>query len=246
MKINIMSDLHLEFSKGDMEGLPGGDVLLLAGDIGLAADFGTYIPFLERASNLYETVLMIMGNHEHYHGDFNKSADQIQQAIDSHELHNVHFLNDDTYELADDLVVIGSTLWSDIDRKYEWDIGRSMNDFRIVKNFDTKIARAMHYKHLDYIVGMMKHHSKKKIIVMTHHAPTMRCIAEFKGSALNSAYGTDLTDIIETYMPDVWIHGHMHNSWEYDVGETTIICNPRGYYGYMLNKEFDINLGVEF
>jgi hypothetical protein len=36
MKISIMSDLHLEFAP--LSGLPGGDVLILAGDIWLVRD----------------------------------------------------------------------------------------------------------------------------------------------------------------------------------------------------------------
>ena len=35
--------------------------------------------------------------------------------------------------------------------------------------------------------------------------------------------------IIKNSEIDIWIHGHIHTSSDYQIGKTRIICNPKGY-----------------
>jgi hypothetical protein len=46
---------------------------------------------------------------------------------------------------------------------------------------------------------------------------------------------------------DLWVHGHTHDSFDYRVGTTRVLCNPRGYArdGMVENPRFDPGLGVE-
>ena len=46
---------------------------------------------------------------------------------------------------------------------------------------------------------------------------------------LNAAYASDLSAVIESGRPALWVHGLTHDSRDYLVGETHIVCNPRGY-----------------
>jgi len=242
MKYNIVSDLHLEF--GTDVKLPGGDVLLLAGDIGLASDSYTYMDWLEAACKQYTEVVMIMGNHEHYHGDFLRSYTQIKEA--TKDIENYVLLENESHLTQDGTLILGCTLWSDIDPQYEAIINSQMNDYIIVKNLSTAVSRTRHKHSVRWLTDQLKNsEGLEKVIVMTHMSPTMKAPEEYRGNYLNSAYGTDLTKLILEWQPSIWIHGHTHTSMSYKVGDTPIRCNPRGYQGHALNPEFNPDFTVE-
>lgn len=245
MKFNIMSDLHLEF--GDLYNLPGGEILLIAGDLGLAKDPYTYIPFLDRESKKYDKIFFVMGNHEHYHGDFSTSYEKIQEAIE--DIPNVYCLENEAIVLDKETILIGATLWSDIDPIHEAEISSSMNDYHIIvnskKRLTTSDTKAEHYNSVKYLERIMKENKDRNIIVMTHHSPTLKTAEAYRGNSLNSAYGTDLNWLLHKYKPKYWIHGHTHVSMQYRACETDIIVNPRGYNNYDVNPEFDVNLIME-
>ena len=80
-------------------------------------------------------------------------------------------------------------------------------------------------------------------VVVTHHAPHPRSIAErFKASPVNGAFVSDLTSLLENG-PTLWVHGHTHDSFDYRVGRTRVVCNPKGYETE--NPRFDPSLVVE-
>ena len=84
---------------------------------------------------------------------------------------------------------------------------------------------------------------------MTHHAPHRSSIHEnYKASPINPAFASHLPELVE--QADLWVHGHVHNSFDYRVGRCRVVCNPAGYcrsfgragtgQGYVLeNSEFD-------
>ena len=97
-------------------------------------------------------------------------------------------------------------------------------------------------------------------VVVTHHAPSRRSIApQFAGDSLNAAFASDLTglmglprvppvvtdEIPAPVTPALWVHGHMHNSSDYLERGTRIVCNPRGYFPYEPNPDFDPKLIIE-
>ena len=45
----------------------------------------------------------------------------------------------------------------------------------------------------------------------------------------SGSFVSDLSEMIEKHKPAVWVHGHLHQTYDYEVGETRIVCNPRGY-----------------
>jgi Icc-related predicted phosphoesterase len=127
-------------------------------------------------------------------------------------------------------------------------IANGMSDFRVIRHgesysrFRPNQAAEMHHKSMEYL--------KKNVgecdVVITHHAPSFKSsLDEFIGSSLNPAYATDLSEFILIYKPKYWIHGHMHNTSDYKIGGTDILCNPRGYTPRDLNPEFDINKTFE-
>ena len=103
-----------------------------------------------------------------------------------------------------------------------------------------------HQKMLDYIkIATADYGGKdRKFVVVTHHAPTPLSIAEWykHDTLLNGAFHSDLTDLIlDRPQIKLWCHGHMHNVSDYMMGDTRVVCNPRGYAKYEQRaKEFEL------
>ena len=100
-----------------------------------------------------------------------------------------------------------------------------------------------HKKMLDYI-RIATEDKTKQYVVVTHHAPTPISIAEWykHDTLMNGAFASDLSEfIMDRPQIKLWTHGHMHNVSDYVVGDTRVVCNPRGYVGYEQRaKEFKL------
>ena len=140
MKLALASDLHLEFGHIELEN-PGVDVLILSGDICVASKFGPdYDRFFNDVSKAFKHVVYIVGNHEHYNGDFNKTIDTLRMVLARYE--NVHLLDKETFVL-DDVTFIGGTLWTDMNKEDVTTLitmPSVMNDFRRVINSNRKVS----------------------------------------------------------------------------------------------------------
>jgi calcineurin-like phosphoesterase family protein len=85
-----------------------------------------------------------------------------------------------------------------------------------------------------------------KVVAVSHHLPSYQSIHRgWSGSNLNGAYASELFEYIADSKPDLWIHGHTHDSCDYMIEDTRVICNPRGYEPDDLNPDFNIHLRVE-
>jgi predicted phosphodiesterase len=146
MKIAICSDVHLEFGQLELENTDTAEVLVLSGDICTAVDLRVtdsilssaktdrYMEFFTACSKNFPHVVYVMGNHEHYHGDYADSIVHIKHALK--HLENIHVLDKEIWEL-DDHVFIGGTLWTDMNGEDEMTMNhvqRRMNDFQICEN----------------------------------------------------------------------------------------------------------------
>jgi Icc-related predicted phosphoesterase len=71
-------------------------------------------------------------------------------------------------------------------------------------------------------------------VVVGHHCPSESSVADvYKGNLLNAAFRSRLDDFIES-RPQIclWLHGHTHYNFDYEIGTTRVVCNPRGYVGH--------------
>ena len=158
MKIAVCSDLHLEFGPLEIKNPGDVDVLILSGDILVAKDLLSldyaFVPgmakveamstrfhdFMQGVCKEFKDVVYVAGNHEHYHGDFATTIKILKDNLDY--LPNLHILDKETFEL-DDVVFIGSTLWTDMnggDPATLYHISSCMNDFRIVDNSNEMVS----------------------------------------------------------------------------------------------------------
>lgn len=281
MKIAVCSDLHLEFGDLDLYNDEGADVLILGGDIlvadDLAANGSAIVPatasvvaraerynnFVVRCAERFPQVILIMGNHEHYHGDYAKTAKIIRGTFG--DLHNVHFL-DNEYRIINGILFFGGTLWTDMngeDPRTMREIAYMMNDYRGVDNsnrmvnyrdyhaaadepnswtmkqraasFTPEDSVAEHREFLEALDQVLALYPEMTTVVVGHHAPSKASThPRYKKEVLvNGAYSTNLDNfILDRRQIKLWTHGHTHEEFDYMIGTTRIVCNPRGYDGY--------------
>ena len=242
MKICYMSDLHLEFGYMHQEKMPKGDILILPGDIGV------YNPY-DGATNEYvnewmynqdfDHIIYVAGNHEAYGYKFDDVMYQLNEKFDGDT--KIHFLDNDAVTI-DGIKFVGTTMWTDFDNEDPVTTGqaqRMMNDFQLIRGFTTQRAVVEYKRALKFL----KEEVDEGCVVITHHAPTFKVYDKsyLKGDDLNGAYATELDDFIIDKKPAYWIHGHLHNTTKLQVGETQVLCNPRGYMGVEENRNFDFD-----
>ena len=242
MTIQYASDLHLELIPNAryVRSNPldvTGEVLVLAGDI--CNLMGTTLPcneFWEWASANYREVLIVPGNHEYYQNyDILADGDSWSHEI----LPNVHYHQNKVVRI-DNVDFILSTLWSHIRPEDEFVVEQGMYDFRQIlyngRRFTPADFNAEHEKSLDFIKRSVADSTAERIVVVTHHLPTMAVVApEHKRSLLNSAFATELGDFIADNRIDAWIFGHSHANIDATIGNTRIVCNQLGYVYYREN-----------
>ena len=211
--------------------------------------------FLKRCSFQFPHVIYVAGNHEFYHGKF---PDAIQYLrTECAKFPNVYFLEMDTKEI-DGVTFVGSTLWTDMNRGDPLTlhaIGDMMNDYHVVRNSEhgyTKLRPAhtasQHRKSLEYIKTVVETDPSKKYVVVGHHAPSkLSTKPKYKDDhIMNGAYSSDLSEfILDHPQIKLWTHGHTHDCFDYTIGSTRIVCNPRGYEGYEPDSGWDVNIVLE-
>lgn len=274
MKVALASDLHLEFGTIELHNTEGADVLILSGDICVASelrDWDSYDvvgenvrsqvfhKFFQQVCMEFKHVIYIMGNHEHYHGDYVTTYNRLRSKLSY--LKNLFILNNSTVEI-DDTVFFGGTLWTDMNKEDPvtmFSLRDMMNDFRIVDNSKYiysspfgKIgpARLMPedvvLEHKQFLVLLKLHirlYDGKDFVVVGHHAPSKQSThPRYTDEIMNGGYSSDLSEfILDNPRIKLWTHGHTHEVFDYMVGSTRIACNPRGYDNHEQRaKDFEL------
>jgi Icc-related predicted phosphoesterase len=260
MRLNIVSDLHLEFAPMNPRNETGADVLILSGDICVAEYFNKseaspYFPkaqmfreFFHACANEYDHVLYVMGNHEHYSGKFSETEAILREHLPS----GITLLNRGMIRI-DDVNFLGTTLWTDILKGNPLAINAvetGMNDYKVIQSPSRYgKLRGMetireHTMNLRFIDG----NTSGRTVVIGHHAPSYHSIhpnfRDSRSQRINPGYYSDLDQFIWDHPQiELWTHGHVHNNADYVIGNTRIFCNPRGYNDE--NPEFNWHTVVE-
>jgi predicted phosphodiesterase len=264
MRFRLMSDLHLEFQNNVIDFTPiplqedMDTVLILAGDIAVGFDA---VPFIERMCRQFYKVVYILGNHEFYHNEVNKTKKRWKEYAENDAPDNFIFL-DDNVAMVENVRLVGGTLWTDFDSE-NWfamnEARNGMNDFYCVKikeghpetgyrkrRWLPEDAVRAHKMTLFTITETVRVPHDGPTVVITHHLPHPLCVDQaYRTHPLNPAYMSNLDMYIEEYDIDVWVHGHTHSNVDVEVHGTRILCNPRGYYPNDLNGDFDEKFSFE-
>lgn len=253
MRIALMSDLHL--SVQPMPAPPvDADVVVLAGDLHRPAGAMAW------ARQFGDTpTLFVAGNHEFYGGDLVGTLHELRQQAEGSW---VRVLEQDVWH-HQGVRFLGCTLWSDyrlFDSAAQREQGlqqastmvRDFSRIRVSPDFDDLFTPAVSRLLFDRSVAWLEQqfalpHAGPTVVV-THFAPARGSIApQFFGSPLNACFVSDLQANIERWQPALWLHGHVHDSCDYQVGCTRVLANPRGYApkGVIENPRFDPTLVIE-
>ena len=273
MRVAICSDIHLEFGDINLQNTDNADVLILGGDICVAADIGRpdngnifegarsnrIVEFFKRCSFQFPHVIFIMGNHEHYNGDFAETKNKLQSMLESNMLSNIYLLDKET-KVIDDTTFIGGTLWTDMNNEDSLTmrhLAGMMNDFRIIKNdkrnyapMSARDVADRHARTLGYFRSVLAEQHDRKFVVVGHHTPSFQSCHPMYGNdtLMNGGYHSDLSEfILDHPQIKLWTHGHTHHPFDYVIGETRVVCNPRGYEndGYSEQTGWNPNIVLE-
>jgi predicted phosphohydrolase len=250
MKIQYCSDLHLEFpaNKKYLKAnpiKPEGEILLLAGDIIPFNELERENDFFNFLSDSFGHTYWIPGNHEYYRSDITERTGSFHEKIRS----NVSLLNNTVIE-HNGVRLLFSTLWSKINQTFEFVIKKSMADFHLIKNNGKKISGddydQLHEDCRAFLTKELSTVTNLKTMVVTHHLPTFLNYPEkYRDSELNTAFATELFDLIEPSNVDYWIFGHSHEVVpEFKIGKTTLTTNQLGYVEYGEHGHFVNNRSI--
>ena len=252
MRINVLSDLHLGL--GSIERPRNdADVVVLAGDLARPREAAAW------ASGFGKPVLYVLGNHEFYGSSIDGTVNEFRRLVDGT---HVRLLDDDQVVIGG-VRFLGTTLWTDFKLLGEGPeqaaaIGmatRLLRDFSRVRTreaaadvFSPRDSAALFERHAAWLDASLDEPHDGPTVVVTHHAPSRRSIhPRFADSLLNPCFVSDAERLMGAGRAQLWIHGHTHDSFDYLVNGTRVVCNPRGYAkdGVNENLSFDPNLIVE-
>lgn len=258
MRLFVLSDLHLEFEPYDLPENLDFDVAVFAGDTWKPVSRTIEWLAAQRNGALRgKPVVVVCGNHEFYgHEMTTARTDGRKRAAEL-----------DIYLLDPGVVVIGgvrfvgATLWTDFTLlgkqiAAQQHAQRRMNDYRrisILHNEKRRLLRPqdtvnLHRQDRAFIQATLAHQFIGPTVVVTHHAPHANSVAaEFLGDPLSPAFASNLNDMIMTYQPALWVHGHDHRHHDYLIGRTRIVANPAGYplRNGRENENFDPRFTIE-
>lgn len=230
MRIQYVSDIHLEFSSKIPKILPRADVLCLLGDIGYPYS-KIYKQFLVEMSKMFKKVFLIAGNHEYYNLGPNKGKtineieEYIEYIITSNKLNNITYLND-TYEDYEGYRFIGSVLWSNITNP-----NYLVNDFEQIIDMTVPLYNELHKISKEEIEEAMKS-TELPIIILTHHMPSYDLIDDkYKTVGMdkfNQCFASDCSNFFKSQVK-LWLYGHTHKPKVVIINGIKFGCNPRGY-----------------
>ncbi len=213
--------------------------------------------FLKRCSFQFPNTIYIAGNHEFYHGKWNQALETLSNECA--KLPDVYFMERGCKKI-DDVTFIGATLWTDMNkgdpltlhsvRDFMMDykcIRKEFEGYTTLKPHDTVMR---HRQTLDYIKNVVAERGDEKFVVCTHHSPSFQsCDPQYAHQTLiNGAYHSDLSEfILDRPQIKLWTHGHTHHPFDYMIGETRVVCNPRGYEndGYSEDTGWNPNIVLE-
>lgn len=247
MRLRVLSDLHLEL--GPFEPPPvKADAVVLAGDI------GTGVHGVAWARNRFPgvPVVYVPGNHEYYGAKLSGLVPKMQEAALGCD---VRVLSDASV-LVSGVRFLAATLWTDFrlfgnpllaetearDRMNDFRRIRVGSDYRKLRPSDTIRA---HNEAVRWLTRELSGPADGPVVVVTHHAPSLRSIKPtLQREQLSAAFASHLDELVANSGAALWVHGHTHWNVDYRIGATRVVTNQRGYPGEE-TEGFRADLSIE-
>lgn len=252
LRIQLASDLHLEMLERSFPGerliAPAADADLLV----LAGDIASGTRALELFAQWPVPVLYLAGNHEFYGLDWKTTRADLRRAARGT---SILFLDNDVADLSafehwsasrrqvlGRVRFLGTTLWTD----YRYNAGKTqrqlmehaelrISDHRVIRTENGRFTAAQalcdHEVSRAWLERELGQPFDGKTVVLTHHGPHPLSVhpryLSMDALATNAAFVSDLTPLLQ--QADLWFHGHVHDSFDYQVGRCRVVANPLGY-----------------
>ena len=251
MKLHILSDLHLSVEPFERP-VNDADVVVLAGDIARPREAVAW------AQQFSKPVLYVPGNHEFYGSSIDATTDELKRLSAGTDIH----ILDGAEVVIGSVRFLGTTLWTDFRLFGEGterltamaEAQRFIRDFSRIRAADGSEApftpddsACRFERQADWLGSRLGARHEGPTVVITHHAPSTRSIhPRFEGSRLNACFVSDADGLLDGDRVALWIHGHVHDSFDYLLNGTRVVCNPRGYAkaGVNENPHFDPHLTI--
>ena len=254
MKLNILSDLHLSCG---LIAIPDtdADVVILAGDIARPEQAIAW------ASGFDKPVLYVPGNHEFYGGSLAGTVSELKRLCAGTQIQVL----DSEAVVINGVRFLGTTLWTDFllfgpgeertaamaqaqDFMRDFKKIRVNDDAQPEQLFTAADSAELCQAQASWLAQQLATPYSGPTVVITHHAPSRQSIhPRFAGSPLNACFVSDLEHLAEAGSPQLWIHGHTHDGFDYRIGTTRVVSNPRGYASEGVNENlaFDSSFVLE-
>jgi predicted phosphodiesterase len=249
VRIRVLSDLHLEFQ--DWTPPPvAADLVVLAGDIHNGSNG---LPWARRHF-ADSHLIYVPGNHEFYGSEMETTLERLRRVAAAHD---IALLDGDALEI-DGVRFLGATLWTDFAlhgsdpgaiARAQADARRGMVDYRKISlrgsgRLQPDDTRRIHLRQSAWLARELARPCDGPTVVITHHLPHMLSVhPRYEGDRLNPSFASDLSALVRAPV-QLWIHGHTHESVDYRIDGTRVVCNPRGYLPQDPNPHFDPELVV--
>lgn len=246
MRIALLSDIHLSVNALPFPDVDA-DIVVLAGDISRPA------AAIEWAKSCSVPIVYVAGNHEFYGSDLISTYEQLNRLSQGTQ---IHVLERSEY-LHNGVRFLGCTLWSDYrlfasaeHRAQGVDLAtKLMRDFTHIKIspdfpdlFSPAVSQLIFLQTVAWLEDCFTRDRTTPTVVVSHFAPTRLSIGPlYENSPINASFVSDLEDRINVWQPALWLHGHTHGSFDYQVGKTRVICNARGYAKNGINENPEFN-----
>lgn len=207
---------------------------------GFRSPHGKYaFDFMKKVCESYPEVIMVKGNHEPYLGILEETNELIRTAMKPFS--NFKLLDKEVV-IREGVYILGCTLWSRLNPIEEGLVEKNpggIRDYIAIRtieddgNLKARTVNRLHQEEKDWLRGEMAGIRKRdpdgRMIVMTHFAPCPLSIPEkYREHKLNAAYASDMTPLMFEYEPDIWLHGHIHDQNDYEIGNTRVMSVTRG------------------
>lgn len=250
MKINILSDLHLGFDTMDSP-VNDADLVVLAGDIARPRQAIAWALRLEKPA------LYVPGNHEFYGGSLDGTLQELRELSEGTQVQ----ILDRSELVIDGVRFLGAMLWTDFglfpgrESEAKAEARRLVRDFSRIRVradgetiFTPDDAVALFVRDHAWLQERLAAPFDGPTVVITHHAPTRQSVhPRFAESLLSACFVSDAPELMDGQRVQLWIHGHTHDSFDYECRGTRVVCNPRGYAraGVTENQVFDPDFIVD-
>jgi len=243
MRIQILSDLHTEYH-GDsgrkfiFEYLqPSGvDILIIAGDIGVGVDMVRALRLI--LGRYPETeVLYVPGNQDFYGMDILYCLQQFKRLERKYQ--NLHVLTNQVVSI-NGIQFVGSTLWFPKQKGYQEYEGL-ISDFAMIPEFRKHV-----FKQHKKAVKFLQWHVTNNSIVISHHLPSHTSLPlQYVNDPVSMFFVSSMEELMIERKPKLWVHGHIHESCNYMLHKTHVVCNPLGFINRKVNAQFIPNMMID-